>query len=244
LPDVGSRCVRTRISYTFSKNLQSNGTDFNNQFDFTDTRGPSLLDQRHRLSIAAVYAPGKANLTSSIVRGLLSNWTASPVMQFSSGRPYTALLDCSSTASGDYVNNSAATQSSGNTADGIGGSSAPCGPDPFAGFNAFQGPWTEEIDLGLSRGFHVTERQTLMVTAQVFNLFNHPNYFVQNGGGINNSARYAATGATCGDGKTTTGQQCTLVPDTSVGATPFGVPGEINQLNGPRTFQFALRYSF
>jgi hypothetical protein len=234
----------TLLSYTFSKNLQSNGTDFNNQFDFSDTRGPSLLDQRHRLSIAAVYAPGKANLSSSIARGLLSNWTASPVMQFSSGRPYTALLDCSSTASGDYVNNSAATQSSGNTADGIGGSSAPCGPDPFAGFNAFQGPWTEEIDLGLSRGFRLTERQMLMVTAQVFNLFNHPNYFVQNGGGINNSARYAATGATCGDGQTTTGQQCTLVPDTSVGATPFGVPGEINQLNGPRTFQFALRYSF
>jgi hypothetical protein len=157
---------------------------------------------------------------------------------------YTALLDCSTTASGSYVNNSAATQSTGNTALGIGGSSNPCDPDPFAGFNAFNGPWTEEIDLGLSRGFRITETQMLTVTAQVFNPFNHPNYYVQNAGGMNNSARYAATGSTCGDGKTTTVQQCTLVPDTSVGASPFGVPGEINQLNGPRTFQFAFRYAF
>jgi len=234
--------LSTLLSYTWSKNLQSNGMDFNNQFDFSDTYGPSLLNQKHRLSIASIYAPGKANVNSDFARGLLSNWTISTVMQFSSGRPYTALLDCSQIY--DYVNNSAANESSGNTNDGIGGSSAPCGPDPFIRFNSFYGPWTEEIDLGLSRGFHITERQMFTVTAQVFNLFNHPNYFVQNGGGINNSARYAATGTTCGDGATTSGQLCTLVPDTSVGATPFGVPGEINQLNGPRTFQFAFRYSF
>jgi hypothetical protein len=145
------------------------------------------------------------------------------------------------------VNNSAATQSTGNTADGIGGSSAPCGPDPFVGFNDFYGPWTQEIDLGLARAFHITERQVFTVTAQVFNLFNHPNYYVQNGSGIGNSAPYAATGATCGDGKTIN-QQCLLVPDTSLPTTPapapFGIPGEINQLNGPRTFQFAFRYSF
>jgi outer membrane receptor protein involved in Fe transport len=230
------------VSYTYSKNFQSNGADFNNQFDFSDTHGPSLLDQHHRLSIAGAYAPGVPDLKSQFGRGLLSNWTISTVMQFSSGRPYTALLDCSQIS--DYVNNSAANESTGNTAAGIGGSSAPCGPDPFVGFNAFYGPWIQEIDMGLSRGIHITERQMVTVTAQVFNLFNHPNYFVQNGGGINNSARFAATGPTCGDGVTTAGQQCMLVPDTSVGAPPFGVPGEINQLNGPRTFQFAFRYTF
>jgi hypothetical protein len=68
---------------------------------------------------------------------------------------------------------------------------------------------------------------------------------VQNGSGINNSARFGATGPTCGDAATTKGQQCILVPDTTLGAQAFGTPhGEINQLNGPRTFQFAFRYSF
>lgn len=232
------------ISYTFSKNLQSNGADFNNQFNFSDTRGPSLLDQRNRLSVAAFYTPNASKLASGFAREALSDWTLSTVMQFSSGRPYTALLDCSNTSAGADVNNSAANESSGNTAAGIGGSSAPCGPDPFVGFNAFQGPWIQEVDLGLSRGFHIRENQIITLTAQAFNLFNHPNFFVQAGGGINNSARYAATGPTCGDGATTTVQQCLLVPDTSVGAQPFGVPGEINQLNGPRTFQFAFRYQF
>jgi len=236
--------LSTLLSYTFSKNLQSNGADFNNQFDFRDTKGPSLLDQHHRLSVAAFYAPNASNLSDKFTRGLLSDWIISTVMQFSSGRAYTALLDCANTAAGDNVNNSAANESASNTAGGIGGSSAPCGPDPFVGFNAFYGPWTEEIDLGLSRRFHITERHTITLTAQVFNLFNHPNFFVQNGGGINNSARFAALGATCGDGSTTTGQQCYLPPDTTTGAQPFGIPGEINQLNGPRTFQFAFKYSF
>jgi hypothetical protein len=225
--------LSTLLSYTFSKGRQSNGADFNNQFDFSNTSGPTLLDQRHRLSLAATYSP---------TQGLLSNWTFSTAMQFSSGRPYTALLDCGSINNG--VNNSAANQSTGNTAAGIGGSTAPCGPDPFVGFNSFYGPSTEEIDLGISRAFHITGRQRVTVTAQVFNLLNHANFFVQAGGGINNSARYAATGPICGDGKTTTNQQCVLVPDTTVGAPPFGLPGEINELNGPRTFQFALRYSF
>jgi hypothetical protein len=233
----------TLLSYTYSKNIQSNGVDFNNQFDFGNTTGPSLLNQPHRISAAGYYTPGTTHFSGDVTNKLLSYWTLSTVMQFSSGRPYTALLDCSVTASGDYINNSAANQSTNNTADGIGGSTAPCGPDPYIGYNAFYGPWTVEMDLGLSRDFHINERHIITLTAQVFNVINHPNFFVQDGGGINDSARYAATGSTCGDG-VSTNQVCNLVPDTTVGGQPFGIPGEINQLNGPRTFQFAFRYRF
>lgn len=42
-------------SYTYLKNMQT-GVDFFKQFDLKNTHAPSLLDQRHRLSIAAVYA--------------------------------------------------------------------------------------------------------------------------------------------------------------------------------------------
>ncbi|MFY9528975.1 MAG: hypothetical protein WAR24_08690 [Candidatus Acidiferrales bacterium] len=154
-------------SYTFSKTMQANGTDFNNQFDFSNTRGPSLLDQRHRLSIAAVYAPNTERLQSAFARTLLSHWAISTVMQFNSGRPYTAIL------SNNAVNNSAVNEGTGNTSGGLASGSA---PSPTQGYNAFYGPWIDEIDLGIARGFHITERHVITFKAQAFNLFNHPNF--------------------------------------------------------------------
>jgi hypothetical protein len=236
-------------SYTFSKGTQS-GADFNNQFDLRNTHGPTLLDQRHRLSIAAVYAPDASGLSNDLERHLLSYWTISTLMQFNSGRPYTALLsssctgpdlaDCGRSGNGT-LNDSAINESTGNTALGIAGA----GPVPGAGYNSFYGPWINEIDLGLTRTFHITERQTIQLQAQVFNLFNHPNFFVQAGAGINQTefdpvAGFLAGGAAgnCGDGKTLN-QTCYLVPHAG-----FQTLQSINQLNGPRTFQFAFRYSF
>jgi Carboxypeptidase regulatory-like domain/TonB dependent receptor-like, beta-barrel len=224
-----ARGLNLMTSYTFSKGLQSNGVDFNNQFDFSNTRGPTLLDQRHRLSIAAAYSPGTPNLSNAFSRGLLSNWTISTVMAFNSGRPYTAVL----LPSADTVNNSAANESTGNTATGIAGN----GPSPFVGYNALYGPWINEIDLGISRGFNLTERQKFTVIVQVFNLFNHPNFYVQNGSGIF-ASQFDTNGATCGDGASLN-QTCILTPDPE-----FKTLQSIDQLNGPRTFQFALRYSF
>jgi hypothetical protein len=53
--------VSLEASYTSAKSMMLDGMDFNNQFDFSNTHAPSLLDQRHKLSVAAVYraAPGK-----------------------------------------------------------------------------------------------------------------------------------------------------------------------------------------
>ena len=235
-----ARGLSVMTSYTFSKSTQS-GADFNNQFDLSNTHGPSLLDQRHRLSIAAVYAPNASGLSNIFERHLLSDWTISTVMQFNSGRPYTALLasSCtgvnfaSCTGSNDTLNDSAINESTGNTAAGISGA----GSVPGLGYNSFYGPWIDEIDLGLTRAFHLTERQTIELQAQVFNLFNHPNYFVQAGAGIVQTA-YNPVGATCGDGATLN-QTCFLVPNSG-----FKTLESINQLNGPRTFQFAFRYRF
>jgi hypothetical protein len=228
-------------SYTFSKGTQS-GADFNNQFDLSNTHGPTLLDQRHRLSVAAVYAPDASGLSSNIGRHLLSDWTVSTLMQFNSGRPYTGLLASSCTGvnflscgphGNNTLNDSAINESTGNTALGIAGA----GPVPGIGYNSFYGPWINEIDLGLTRAFHITEHQTIQIQAQVFNLFNHPNFFVQAGAGIVQT-QYNPVGSNCGDGATLN-QTCFLVPNSG-----FKTLESINQLNGPRTFQFAFRYSF
>jgi hypothetical protein len=124
-------------------------------------------------------------------------------------------------------------ESTGNTAAGIAGA----GPVPGIGYNTFYGPWINEIDLGITRTLRITERQSIQIEAQVFNLFNHANFFVQAGSGINQT-EYNPVGPTCGDGSTLN-QTCFLVPNTG-----FKTLESINQLNGPRTFQFAFRYRF
>jgi hypothetical protein len=241
-----------QASYTFSKNMMSRGVDFNNQFDFRNTHAPYLLDQRHRVSIAGVYELGFArSLHSAALRALASDWTISTVMQFASGRPYAALLDSAcpldeidaecdldpeSGLARNMVNNSAALQSTANSALGINGA----GPSPLAGLNSFYGPWTQQIDLGIGRRLPITERQSLSLQVQAFNLLNHANYYVQNGNGVN-QVQYTPFGDTCGDGSSSD-QLCGLVPNS--GANGFGSLQRINSLNGPRVLQFSLKYSF
>lgn len=216
-------------SYTFSKNIMSRGVDFNNQFDFRNTHAPYLLDQRHRVSVAAVYEPGVGrNFQSAALRGLASDWTISAVMQFASGRPYAALLD--PTEEGDILNNTAALQSTANSALGINGA----GPSPFAGLNSFYGPGTQQIDLGVARRFRITERQNVSFQVHAFNLLNHANYYVANGNGVN-AVQYTPIGDGCG----VPDQRCGLVP-----AAGFGTLQRINALNGPRVLQFVVKYSF
>jgi hypothetical protein len=216
--------------------IMRDGMDFNNQFDFRDTRGSfTLLDQRHRISLAGIYRPRLASLVnSSAGRVLLKDWTLSSVMDFSSGRPYAALL--SPASGGDNLNDTAFNEDTANSAAGINGG----GPVPGIGLNSFYGPWLERIDAGLARSFTIREGQDLQVQAQAFNLFNHANYYVQNGGGVN-PLEYNPVGDNCGDGAALN-QTCYLVPNSGPGN--FGAFGEISPNGLPRVLQFSMRFSF
>ena len=236
-----------QFSYTFAKSIMLDGMDFNNQFDFSNTHAPSLLDQRHRISLAAVYRPRLDTLTSSEAgRAALSGWTLSTVMEFSSGRPYAGLLSPACTSStlsftncdgaNDNLNDSAFNQDTAATAGGINGA----GPTPGIGLNSFYGPWLERIDAGLGRSFSIGEGKQLQFQAQAFNLFNHANYYVQNGNGIN-QLQYNPIGSTCGDGASLN-QTCYLVPNSGPGN--FGTYQEISPNGLPRTLQFSARFTF
>jgi hypothetical protein len=247
-----TRGLSLQASYTFAKSIMLDGMDFNNQFDFSNTHTPSLLDQRHSLSVAAVYRPQLERLTTSGKgRVALSGWTLSTVMDFSSGRPYAGLLSPACTTASnagslsslscqsfgnDNLNDSAFNQDTANTAGGINGA----GPTPGIGINSFYGPWLERIDLGLGRSFEIHEGKELQFQAQAFNLFNHPNYYVQNGDGIN-QLQYNPYGSNCGDGMSTN-QTCYLVPNSGPGN--FGALQEISPNGLPRVLQFSLRFNF
>ena len=236
-----------QFAYTLAKGTMRNGMDFNNQFDFSNTVGPSLLDQRNNITFAAVYEPNLDRFTSSNTgRALLSGWTLSTVMNFSSGRPYAALLAPACTSSSlsfsncdganDNLNDTAFNQDTANTAAGINGA----GPTPGIGLNSFYGPWLERIDLKLARSFTIKEGKLLTIQAEVFNLFNHANFYVQNGDGIN-QIQYNPIGTNCGDGQSLN-QTCYLVPNSGPGN--FGTYQEISPYGLPRAFQFSLRFVF
>ncbi|MGC9197600.1 MAG: carboxypeptidase regulatory-like domain-containing protein [Acidobacteriaceae bacterium] len=228
-------------SFTYSKTMDSI-RQFNDQFNFSNTHSPDEIDQRIRLSIAGVYQPVTDGIQSKFVRTLASNWTISTVIQFNSGRPYTGLLNTACTgvslgacSGGDNLNNSAYNHS-------VGGSGI--SPAPNYGYNFFNGPWIDEGDIGLERRFLVYHAQYISLTAQVFNVTNHQNYFVQGGSGIQ-ALQYNPVGPTCGDGKDVN-QTCYLIPNgAEQGAkSPFGELESIDQQNPPRVWQFAFRYNF
>lgn len=262
-----SNGLSLQFSYTFAKSTMLDGMDFNNQFDFSNTHAPSLLDQRHRVTLAAVYDPRLQGFTSSSSgRMLLSNWRLSTVMEFSAGRPYAGLLSpaCTTTQGNNFVvptnnvdltqspscgvlssgvlvgndnlNDTAFNEDTANTAGGINGA----GPSPGIGLNSFYGPWLERIDFGIGRSFSLGEGKDLEFQAQAFNLFNHPNYYVQNGDGIN-QLQYNPYGGTCGDGMSLN-QTCYLVPNT--GSGNFGALQEISPNGLPRVLQFSARFTF
>jgi hypothetical protein len=241
-----------QFGYTYAKSIMLDGMDFNNQFDFSNTHAPSLLDERHRVTLAAVYRPRLEQLTTSGTgRKFLSGWILSSVMEFSSGRPYAGLLNtaCTTTnpigtlfanspcvGAGDNLNDTAYNQDTAATAGGINGA----GPTPGIGLNSFYGPWLERIDVGLARSFEIREGKELQFQVQAFNLFNHANYYVQNGDGIN-QIQYNPIGANCGDGMTAN-QQCYLVPNSGPGN--FGSFQEISPDGLPRAFQFSVKFTF
>jgi hypothetical protein len=69
-------------------------------------------------------------------------------------------------------------------------------------------------DLGIARALHLTERHSITLKALVFKLFNHPNSFVQTGGGMN-ATQFQPFGTNCGNGTLT--QKCFLVSQSGFG---------------------------
>jgi len=71
------------VSYTFSKTIDQ-GTGYYNQFAIASQRGPSQLDQPHRLVLTGAWSP-----TQHYAKG----FTLGSVMTFASGRPFQAEFD-------------------------------------------------------------------------------------------------------------------------------------------------------
>jgi hypothetical protein len=224
------------LTYTLSHNIADNGFNFNNQWDFSNTKGPSLLDQRHKVLAAVIYQPQYSG-TSRFAKSLLSNWMISTITQYGSGHPYAGILTsaCVGSSLATCTSGSNLNDSAFNYGNGIAGG----GPSPNIGLNSFYGPWLGAVDGNVERAWNIKEDGKLMFRVTAFNLLNNANYYVYSGSGIN-QAQYRPVGPSCGDRSQT--QTCYLIPNNGVGG--FGTFSVVAQNTGPRIFQFAMIYRF
>lgn len=143
-------------NYTYSKAIDQ-VTDFNSDYGPNDQtnlaaeRGLSTFDQRHKIVVAAVL--------ESPWKGALSGFQLSPIIRYNSPHPFNLLA-------GTNVNNDRHS-----TTD----------RPPGAGRNTGIGPNYFDFDMRLARHFKLTEKATLQVIAEGFNIFNRTNF-----GSVNN----------------------------------------------------------
>lgn len=138
--------------------------------------------------------------------GPLRRFIFAGVLNEASGRPYTAIFDT------PQLNFSIV---------------------PGEGFNSFTGPGVSNFDFSVARDIRLSERFTLRLKAEAFNLFNHPNY-QQN---TVDNVQY-----------TTTQQNDSMGNPTNIWTTApnsdFRAPLAIVPRFGSRAFQFSTRFSF
>jgi len=134
----------------------------------------------------------------------LKNFEFSGILSLATGRPYTAVFDQSE------LNFSMV---------------------PGEGFNSFRGPTVQDFDFSVSRLFRIGERYSVGISAEAFDLFNHPNY-QQN---TVDNVQYTVT-QTGGNG---TNGLWLASPNPD-----FGAPLAVVPRFGSRSFQFSTRFSF
>lgn len=215
-------------------------------------RGPSVYDIRHNLVVSSVYdlpfGPGKRFLAGDGLAGkALGGWQLSGIQTFHTGHPLTVTVDRSSSSLLDGNSHSdqrpnliasvpliPTNQGPNNwinetyLADGTPASPFAV-PADFtwgdAGRGLVRAPITWQTDIALTKAVKLTERLSLEITAQAFNVFNHDQYAdpqtdISNGnfGLINSTVNYNSNNDS-------------FAPDNTGSGTP-------------RQLQFALKLKF
>ncbi|HEX4811083.1 MAG TPA: hypothetical protein VH325_19240 [Bryobacteraceae bacterium] len=210
----------------------TNSQIFNRHADW----GPCVSDTRYNFNLTGV-ALSNFKTGNGFLNHVVNNWQLAPIIQARSGQPLniTSGKDNSLTGLGNdrpdqVLSNAAATSSTCS-------SSAICvqyiNPAAFVqnptgtygnvGRNALRGPGFFDFDVSLSRSFKMTERYSLQMRADAFNILNHTNFV----------GAFAPAGQEAGASYGTA--------STTLSSSNFG------QLTGaydPRILQFAMKLIF
>ncbi len=146
-------------NYTFSKAIDE-VTDYNSDFQPVDQtnlraeRALSSFDQRHKFTAYAMLQTPRGAGGANALRKALGEWSFTPILRASSGRPFNLLT-------GFEINNDRH-----NTTD----------RPIFAGRNTGLGPDYWSFDGRVTRRVSLSERASLDLVFEGFNIFNRLNY--------------------------------------------------------------------
>ena len=173
-----SRGLYFRLGYTWAHAIDdgqdalvANETStVQNSYAPNAERGPSVTDQRNRLTIAAVEEPHAFDSEHGVLPAMLKHWKISSVMTYGSGRPANAMVAGDPNQDGNDDN------------------------DRLAGYgrNAFLGPDYATMDLRLARRIKLGGHLRLELTGEAFNLFNRDNkrYGISDDGFYNSAGQF------------------------------------------------------
>ena len=236
---------QAHASYTWSHSIDDDSDDsssgllFVGSFDRRDERGSSTFDVRHSLSAAVSYdlpAPGRlarravrfcaaGRSTPSSARAPPRPSTCSRQPASSSATSSKRAAPTSSAASPLYLEDP---QAPGGSRFNPAAFRAVVGRQGTLGRNALRGFGLTQLDLAVRRQFTLSERTRFQLRAEVFNVFNHPNF-----------------GDPVGDiGSRLFGLSTqTLARSLGSGGVNGGL-SPLYQVGGPRSVQLALRLGF
>jgi hypothetical protein len=150
-----------RLEYTYAHSIDdgqdalvaSQPATVQNSYNPNAERGPSVTDQRHRISAAFSSEPRFFHRGHEFLGHFFNDWKLSSLFTYGSGRPVNATVAGDPNQDGNYDN------------------------DRLPGYsrNGFLGPDYATTDLRLTRIFHIGERYKLNLIAESFNLFNRDN---------------------------------------------------------------------
>jgi hypothetical protein len=182
-------------NYTFAKSME-NAPDFRSpMFESAIPQNDNNLnaekglgcDVRHRFALSAVYNPPSWKMTH-LTQALTRDWRGSMEFQAQTGFPFTISVFGDTANAGTVVGeNPIRANLTGKPVFTAGTRNATTWFNPAAfaappaytfgnvGRNTVYGPGTETTDVGIVRGFSVSEKTHLETRAEFFNVLNHTN---------------------------------------------------------------------
>jgi hypothetical protein len=231
--------LTVRVAYTYSHDISMNPSILIPQYRNYD-RYTSTLDRPNALVWAATYelpfGRNKQFLRHGMIARVAEGWAVGGIFTHYSGIPFS--ITSSATSCNCPGNTQTANQILPDAAiagSGLGGQPyfnplafAPVTNAAFgnAGFDTLRGPGSTNLDLNLFRDFRITERTSVQIRAESFNISNTPHF----SNPASNVSNLQLTSA--GTVENLNGY------DTITGVNPLG------RLIDPRYFRFGLRFMF